>query len=424
MRRAALMIVDGLRADMVTPEYTPALAALAERSRVYAQHRSVFPSATRVSSASIATGCLPASHGLEGNAIALDEGQGLEPVSVGPATFRERWRAATGATLRRPTLSERLRERGGVYIYSNSSPGSAHMQDPDSHGHLLHRSGSFAPDMVPIDEGEHPDVGYDAAGDAVVTERFCASLGRRHDVPLHVLWICEPDHSQHELELGSPEHREVLAGADARVAEVVRSFEAAGAWGEELMLIVGSDHGHETVAEVVPVTELLMAAGYKRALDSRELVVASSGMGALIYMDGDAMRGASDVAAWLRRQSWCGDVYAGDELKQVGHATTGPLAIAFSMAKRDAPNRHGVRGYGHVAGDPFMPNDRPGRGQHGGLGPYETRPFLMATGGDVRRGICDRPTSTIDIAPTVLEHLGLLDEGAARSMDGTPLPLV
>ena len=34
-RRAVLMVVDGLRADMVTPEHVPALARLAGGSRVF-----------------------------------------------------------------------------------------------------------------------------------------------------------------------------------------------------------------------------------------------------------------------------------------------------------------------------------------------------------------------------------------------------
>ncbi|MCH7956146.1 MAG: alkaline phosphatase family protein, partial [Proteobacteria bacterium] len=66
MKRAVLVVCDGLRADMVTPGLTPNLAHLAGRSRVFANHRSVFPSTTRTTSASIATGCLPGRHGLEG----------------------------------------------------------------------------------------------------------------------------------------------------------------------------------------------------------------------------------------------------------------------------------------------------------------------------------------------------------------------
>ncbi len=57
MKRAVVMIIDGLRADMVGEEFTPRLAEIANRSRWFTEQRSVFPSATRVNSASIATGC-------------------------------------------------------------------------------------------------------------------------------------------------------------------------------------------------------------------------------------------------------------------------------------------------------------------------------------------------------------------------------
>ena len=58
-RIAVLVVMDGLRGDMVTPELTPALCEIARRSRVFTAHPSVFPSATRVTAASIATGCRP-----------------------------------------------------------------------------------------------------------------------------------------------------------------------------------------------------------------------------------------------------------------------------------------------------------------------------------------------------------------------------
>ena len=49
----------------------------------------------------------------------------------------------------------------------------------------------------------------------------CAQ-GEERPAALDLLWICEPDHSQHALELGSPQHLEVLAGADRCVAGVDR----------------------------------------------------------------------------------------------------------------------------------------------------------------------------------------------------------
>lgn len=111
-------------------------------------------------------------------------------------------------------------------------------------------------------------------------------------------------------------------------------------------------------------------------------------------------------------------VYEGESLEEVGQRSDTPLAIAFSMAKRDVENRYGIRGLGHVAGDIFMKSDFCGHGQHGGLGPYETNALLSISGGGFHAGKSDYPSRTIDIAPTVLRHVGIAFDG----MDGEPLP--
>jgi predicted AlkP superfamily pyrophosphatase or phosphodiesterase len=67
------VVLDGLRRDLVTEPHMPALSRFARRSRVFGAHRSMFPSATRVVSASFATGCTPARHELAGNTLALLE---------------------------------------------------------------------------------------------------------------------------------------------------------------------------------------------------------------------------------------------------------------------------------------------------------------------------------------------------------------
>ena len=417
-RRAVLVVVDGLRGDLVGEAFTPSLHRLATRARWYPSHRSVFPSATRVNSASLATGCFPASHGLHGNVVALDEGSGLAPVPVGPATFRERLRRATGRTLRRPTLSERLREHGGAASWLNSSAGAAHMQDPDGHGLLLHRSGSHRPGFEPVAGPEHLDVTYDARGDRETTRRFCAGLDAAAGYALHTLWLCEPDHSQHVMELGSDAHRALVRAADANVADVAAAVARMRDRGEEVLLVVCSDHGHETTDRVVPVEALMVEAGLKADAESSDVVFASSGMGALVYLSDRARSRRDDLVAWLGRQPWCGPVFAGAGLAEVGQREDGGLAIAFSMARRDAPNRFGVPGVSHVAGCRFSSNDAPGRGQHGGLGRYETNPVLVIDdgSGDARR--IETRTSAVDVAPTILDFLGVAWEGA----DGRPIP--
>ena len=108
-KRAVIVICDSLRRDLIGERDTSFLVELAARATAFAAHRSVFPSTTRASSASIATGCLPARHGLYGNTQALDEGDGLVCRNAGAPDFRDRMRRATGRTLHVPTLAERLR---------------------------------------------------------------------------------------------------------------------------------------------------------------------------------------------------------------------------------------------------------------------------------------------------------------------------
>ena len=88
------------------------------------------------------------------------------------------------------------------------------------------------------------------------------------------------------------------------------------------------------------------------------------------------------------------------------------------MAKRDVTNRFGVRGLGRVARDRFMTTDAPGLGQHGGLGCHEMNPFLIVDGVGYAPGPTKFPSGNVDIAPTILRHLGL----SVTNLDGKPLP--
>ncbi|MCH7813988.1 MAG: alkaline phosphatase family protein, partial [Planctomycetes bacterium] len=99
----------------------------------------------------------------------------------------------------------------------------------------------------------------------------------------------QPDHSQHAFPLGSPDNCAAIAGADACAARVAAAVEALEAAGDDILLIICSDHGHETVDEVIPLETLLIEAGLKAAAGSTDVVVASNGTSAAIYMS-DAER--------------------------------------------------------------------------------------------------------------------------------------
>ncbi|HEY7576971.1 MAG TPA: alkaline phosphatase family protein [Acetobacteraceae bacterium] len=416
MKRVVVVILDGLRRDFVDPGRTPHLARLRAQAEFFPAYRSAFPSATRVVSATFTTGCHPARHTLQGNAVALMEDGRLVPHDAGLPGFLEHKRSVTGCTLAMPALAERLAAHGGAIIYNNVSPGAAYAHDPDGHGHVYHRAGSFGPGRSPLDP---LPIALDAAGDRAMTEQFIAdALGQRSPA-LALLWLGEPDHIQHNAPLGSPEHLAVLREADRNagmVIDAVRRLRNA-----EVLLLVGSDHGHETVSGIVDIEAELVAAGLKAAADSNDIVAVSSGTSSLLYLHPDAEDRRAALHAFLSTQRWIGQVFDAAGLAAIGQAPLHHLAFAISLAADASPNQYGVPGRSLAAKPGWDKADRLGCGQHGGLGEFEQSPVLLIDGsGFTPGGTRAGPVHVVDLAPTIMRHLGI----AAPGMDGQPLQRV
>jgi arylsulfatase A-like enzyme len=419
MKRAVIVICDSLRADLIGEADTPFLADLGRRSARFTSHRSVFPSTTRTAAASIATGCLPARHGLLGNTMALDEGEGLVCLSVGKPDFRDRLERATGRTLHVPTLAERVARAGGTAVaFSNVSPGAGYFLDPDGHGWLYHPAGSFGPGRRPLSREAGIATAKGIDGDREMTGRFCEEAvgGRRPE--LAVLWLSEPDYTGHHMPLGSPAHRAALAAADRCVQQVAEAVAAEDPGSDDILFLVGSDHGMETVDETIDLDGLLVSAGLKRAPDSSDIVVAPNGTAALLYFAQPEGALVTETARFLEAQSWVGKLFSGAELGGLGLPTGSAARIALTLKRDDRSNPHGVAGHSAIVRDRLEPKECTGFGQHGGLGPNEQSPFLMIRGGGFARGTHSKPSSLVDIAPTVLAHLGR----DAAGLDGTALP--
>lgn len=411
MKRVVIVICDGLRADMVGSDFTPNLMRIAETGAICKSHGGVFPSTTRTTAASIATGCLPGTHGLQGNAVALDHGDGLKVYSVGPPDFRDKLHAAKGRTLKVPTMSERVKDAGGAVIYANASPGAGMFLDPDGFGHMIHRDVGFGPGRITL---EPHGAGHDAAGDAALAQRFIDEVLHDRKPALALMWMCEPDHTQHSVALGSPAHIDVVRAADAqagRVFDNIRSDIDSG----EVLFMIASDHGHETIAEVIDLEDILIDAGLKDGPGSSDVAIAPQGLSATIYLS-DAAKGRRDaIVDHLRTDRRIGAVHAGEAMRDLGLDPDDGIDIVVVGAASDAEGEGGMPGTGYAFQGDLKISNNVGCGQHGGLGKYEQSPFLICAGPGFAAGgtITDR-TSAVDIAPTAMRHLGLAEDG----MDG------
>lgn len=424
MPRFVLIALDGLRPDMVSPQSTPHLAALAAAGTRFANARSVFPSETRVATPSLVTGCRPGGHGMVANtlfdaSVAPDRLLRTKLVEdvLAMAQGRE-------SPLLKPTLGERLAEAGMSFaLVSAGTAGAAQLLHPaaerlglfrwnveDTAGEtaalMRDRFGPTPPHAVP----NLPRLRHTAR---ILLEHVLPE--RRPDVTL--VWLSEPDISFHWGGLLAPHSREALRAADAFLGEVVawRDVQPDAA---EIMLVVLSDHGHVTGRGKLSLAAELNRAGFRAGTGLSpdvDVVVAPAAAPGLWFRD---IGLAPQVAAWLATQPWCGPLLARDpailppdaalplSLLGSGHARSADLVVTF--AGSEAADEWGLPGHA-----PFDAPDVPeGGGMHGGLHRAELATVLVMAGGPLRRGaIVDAPCDLTDIAPTVLHLLGLGVDG-------------
>jgi len=394
--RVVVLIWDGLRPDFVRPALTPNLCGLGDGGVVFSEHRAVFPSKTRVSASSIATGCYPGTHGIVGNALYIPAVSAHDTLNTGDHEALQAL-ARDQPLLARPTLAERLRDAGRSFaIVSSGSPGSSWLQCAPGSGAMVNVRGVVHPEALELELRAKYDDLFPAASfpararNCRLTEIIVDELrSDRYDVVMG--WFCDPDFTQHEYGLGAEQSLAAIEENDARLGTIV---EAAGAEGVDVL--VGSEHGFST-----PVA----------AFDHRhELAEAGFRLQDLVWMDGsialrpDARDCTPELVAFLQGQDWAGPIFTrGDgregwvpgtfsfRAAQLEHPRT--PQVVFSRRWSDLPNAHGVPGvvYGSA-----------GVATHGTCCPYDMHSVLVAGGPRFRSGITSEvPSGLVDLAPTV-----------------------
>jgi predicted AlkP superfamily pyrophosphatase or phosphodiesterase len=409
-KQVIIVICDGLWSGWLSSPSCNHISRILKQSCYCQHHKAVFPSVTRVSAASLVTGCRPFVHGLQGNKIALPDQQSqLRIYDVGKPEFIDSLKELTGKTLLVPALSELLQNEGIFLAYSNVSPGAAYFLDPDHFGYVYHRAGSWGPGGIQLSGEQGLDVQRGLLGDREMTIRFCEDVCRRHPV-LSVLWLGEPDTSLH---ISAPHTKEAWAGirsADENVAYVYQMVEALRSEGEEILLIVGSDHGMETAKPIAFIESELIRAGFKKDECDDSLVVATQGGSASIYLKESRMALLPAIITFLRDRPWAGKIYANHSLAdgwlgEIGISERHGLAVFVNAAP-----------FNELASASQLPlrwtferfenseSDQREMGNHGYLDGASVEPFLLLNGKMFEKGTSiNETTSLLDIAPTVLD---------------------
>lgn len=406
--KTLIVFFDGLRPDYITEEQMPNLFAFKKMAAWGKHHHSVFPTVTRVNSASYATGSYPGTHGLLGNSIYIPEVAPNKPIGTTYGDLSKIPAATSGPLLTTKSLGEVLADAGQkMMVFSSGTTGQAFLQNHTVNGAIVN-PGLILPEAFKtqvlseigaLPESEHEDLGrHKWITDALL------KYGLVKNGPLvSAIWFSDPDGAAHEHGIGSDEAVKAIKYVDGQFGRIMEVLRAKGT-DERYNVIISTDHGFVTHKEKPGLVDFLIKEGFKKNKESDDVVVAEGA----IYVKNHNAKIISDIIAALHKQEWVGAVFTkGIKKGDVQGRAKGTLSfdlIHYDHPKRTgdilvAPNWNDAKNDKGYAGTDFSS----GVAGHGGSSPYEIDIELLASGPFVNGGsITELPTSNVDIAPSIL----------------------
>ena len=409
MTSVALVVFDGLRPDLIRPEVTPNLVRFASVGGKMRRAHSVFPSETRVCTSSVATGCHPRRHGLVAN-LMFHPADPSRLVKTGDGDALRALEQELGqAVLQRPGLSDILAAAGHDFtVFSSGTTGQTFLLAPraDRLGQIV--ISAHGPHFTSIAGQTVLAKLSPPPAEAAARAIWIADAWRTTMLPsppaASVIWLCEPDTSQHYEGLDTPAARNTLREVDAAFGRILDDWQS-GPHRDTLQIIVASDHGHIMVDGHVDVRAAFAALP--------ALAGCHVGGGGIMVPSGERAR-IAEVAYVLMRQHWIGQVFASDiadlpagalpnSAALVDHTRAGHVLYTLRNGAKSGPT--GLLGTTLIEADSEL---KLGAGTHGGMNAGELSTVLMLAGSLIHSGVAsDWPAGLVDIAPTLLAALGV-----------------
>jgi arylsulfatase A-like enzyme len=420
-----VVVWDGMRPDFVRQQNCPTLFQLARQGVFFKNHHPVYISTTEVNGTALATGMYPEESGIIGNKEfrpAIDARKQVHTETL--ATVRAGDKFANLHYLAYPTIEELLHLDGKKTVIAGAKPvvflHDRSERDKQSENIVLY-AGSTLPgaqaEELSRSLGQFPaeDV-IGIARDRWTTKALVDKLWAK-DVPaFSLLWMSEPDFSQHETGPGSPESLKAIKSSDDNLGLVLRTLEKKGIR-EKTDVIVVSDHAFSTIAQNVDVASVLKAHGFNafREFPTGEIpddaiMVIGNGGSVFLYLHHRDQKLVARIAHFLQTQAFAGVLFCREPVDgtfRLGDAKINSADapdIVLSLHWTDEMNGAGVQG---LIGSDYYEYGPP-QGMHGSLSPSDMHNTCIAQGPDFRKGVQDYlPTGNIDIAPTIAWILGV-----------------
>lgn len=299
--RVIVFVWDGMRPDAISAQDTPNLLALAQRGSRFDDNHATYPTFTMANASSFATGAFPGPIGFYGNHIWTPKASGLnaegQAVAFQNPVFTEDYAilrdinaSENHALLQVPTLLAAA-QKAGLRTAVVGKSGPAFLQDYREGGLILDENTAlplaFAKELqaagypLPANAGQtypadeltlakdngaptaqgkvilmkdgvtaDPTAAIETpptAANAWMMQVYLQRILPEHRPDLSVVWLRNPDTTEHSYGVGSPEFHLALQAQDQLLGQLEEKLKVLG-MDQDTDLIVVSDHGHSNVA--------------------------------------------------------------------------------------------------------------------------------------------------------------------------------
>jgi arylsulfatase A-like enzyme len=422
---AVVIVWDGMRPDCVTPELTPTLWQLRTNGVWFARHHPVFPSITEANGPALATGDYPRQNDIIADseyrpAINTNRAVGMENFNA----IRKGDELSGNRFLAVPTLSEILQQRGFRTAVAGSKTVALladrlERKSDDPRGLVLFPNATLPaalwPQLTNRFGSPPPGRNPNTARDEWTTRCLIEGLWEKGVPKYSLLWMSEPDSSQHNRGIGLEPALESIRGLDRNLALVLRELERRGERAKT-DVIVTSDHGFSTIMASIDNAGVLRRADVNARrqfqgspAEGDTLVVGNAGS-VLIYVTGHKKSDVQKAVTALQHQPTTGTIFTRNGLPgtfplkeaRLDSAHAPDIVISMSWQSGSYTNRLPGLIYDDGTGR------NAGKGTHATLSPTDMHSICVANGPDFRAGLTNNvPTGTVDITPTLLWLFGI-----------------
>jgi predicted AlkP superfamily pyrophosphatase or phosphodiesterase len=421
-RQIVVVVWDGMRPDFISEKNTPVLWKFAHEGVIFRNHHAVFPSATNVNGTALSTGVYPGHSGLIANHDYRPEIDRNHSVDVELPTVVEKGdELSNGKYISVPTIAELVQRAGGRTAIATAKTVGLLLDRHVDRGRAENGVTLFAGESRPRDAlasilaalGPFPSAHLQQ--DGWTTKALTDFLWKDGLPAFSLLWLGEPDLTQHESAPGAQPALAAIKSADENLAAVISVLDRQGIRGTTDLFVV-SDHGFSTIERSVDLREILNAAGFTAKTEFAnepkrgDIMLVGNGGTVLFYVQGHHAEITRRLAEFLEQTDFAGVIFTKEAMQgtfsldqakidppQAGRAPDVVMAFRWS----DSKNQFGIRGM--IDADWQR---KAGKGTHATLSRFDMHNTLIAAGPDFRRGqVDDLPTGNVDLASTILQIL-------------------